>query len=331
MIVKTKRSTDRVVNFKCELDCGGKCCVGVTMALPAEVKNVYDKIPLTLIMHVMSLDYILKDKRLSKEAPRFMPILTMQEDDGSYIGKMAVFFEFVMGAWGSEKSCFLLKDGLCSIHNENKPLKCKLLPIQPLTDESNMYAAYEHMRDDCPGVKNMTAKDCCVFKNGKLCNKEDIKNLQAYYDLAATTHDFSCKNLEFLSMLENQTIMTQIRDSYEEAIEEGKEFEYSLSLEIPFFPTELFLKYLGISVKDYIEKQLAVMERFKEYDPKGFDKSFVKLQYEILLNAREVEKELDKIIALKESDPEAFEKSVLAQKYKIFKANKIFENFGYKE
>ena len=65
-------------------------------------------------------------------------------------------------------------------------------------------------------------------------------------------------------------------------------------------------------------------------DPEGFDKSFVKLQYEILLNAKEVEKELDKIIALKESDPEAFEKSVLAQKYKIFKANKIFENFGYK-
>lgn len=287
MIVKVKSSTDRVINFKCELDCGGKCCVGVTMALPAEVKNVYDKIPLTLMMHVMSLDYILKDKRLGKEVPRFMPVLTMAEDDGSYIGKVAVFFEFVMGAWHSKKSCFLLRDGLCSIHNENKPLKCKLLPIQPLTDETVMYAAYEHMRDDCPGVKNITAKDCCVYKNGKLCNKEDIKNLQAYYDLAATTLDFSCKYLEFLSMFEEQAIMTQVRDSYEEAVEEGEEFEYSLSLEIPFFPTDAFLEYLGISVEDYIEKQLAVMEKFREYDPEGFNKSFIKRQYEILQRIKE--------------------------------------------
>lgn len=287
MIVKVKSSTDRVINFKCELDCGGKCCVGVTMALPAEVKNVYDKIPLTLMMHVMSLDYILKDKRLGKEVPRFMPVLTMAEDDGSYIGKVAVFFEFVMGAWHSKKSCFLLRDGLCSIHNENKPLKCKLLPIQPLTDETVMSAAYEHMRDDCPGVKNITAKDCCVYKNGKLCNKEDIKNLQAYYDLAATTLDFSCKYLEFLSMFEEQAIMTQVRDSYEEAVEKDEEFEYSLSLEIPFFPTDAFLKYLGISVEDYIEKQLAVMEKFREYDPEGFNKSFVKHQYEMLQKVKE--------------------------------------------
>lgn len=325
------KTTNRVVNFKCELDCGGQCCTGATMALPAEVKNVYDKVPLTLTMHVNSLDYILMDERLKKEAPRFMPVLHLREDDDGYIGDLGVFFDFAMGAWESEKSCFLLKDGLCSIHNENKPLKCKLLPIQPLSNEIVMYAAYEQMRDYCPGIKNMTAKDCCVYKNGKLCNKDDIKNLQAYYDLAATTHDFSYKYLQFLSMFEDQVIMTQIKENYEQAVEEGKEFEYALSFEVPFFPTELFLKYLGISVKDYIEKQLAVMERFKEYDPEGFDKSFVKLQYEILLNAREVEKELDKIIALKESDPEAFEKSVLAQKYKIFKANKIFENFGYKE
>ena len=81
--------------------------------------------------------------------------------------------------------------------------------------------------------------------------------------------------------------MTQVKDSYVEAVEEDEEFEYSLSLEIPFSPTDAFLEYLGISVEDYIEKQLAVMEKFREYDPEGFDKSFVRHQYEILQKVKE--------------------------------------------
>ena len=39
-----------------------------------------------------------------------------------------------------------------------------------------------------------------------------------------------------------------------------------------------------------MSKQLAVMEKFKEYDLEGFEKSFVKEQYRILKNGRESDK-----------------------------------------
>lgn len=276
------KPTNRVVNFKCELDCGGKCCQGITLALPAEVKNVYDKVPLTLVMHAIDVDSLMLDPRLRKEAPRCMPKLTMMEDDGTYIGELCVFFDFAMGAWHSEKSCYLLKDGLCSIHNDNKPLKCKLLPIQPLSSELAMHQAYECMRSYCPGVKNMTAKDCCVYKNGKLCNKNDIKNLQEYYDLAASTLNFSSNYASFLAQLNNGKIMEQLRDYYEEAMDKGENRGIIASFEVPFFPVVELMNELGLSKDDYIEKQLQVMEKFKEYDLEGFEKSYVNEQYRIL-------------------------------------------------
>lgn len=47
------------------------------------------------------------------------------------------------------------------------------------------------------------------------------------------------------------------------------------------------LDQLGIEVKDYVDKQLDVMEKFKVYDPEGFEKSFIKHQYEILRRTKE--------------------------------------------
>lgn len=279
--------SNRIVNFKCELDCGGQCCTGLSFALPAEIKYLYDKVPLVLTMEAMDLNMVISNPKLSRQAYRFMPKVTMLEDNGDYIGDLCVFFDFAMGAWHSEKFCFLLKDGKCTVHGEHKPLKCKLLPIQPLSDERVMYKLYEKMRSYCPGVKNITAKDCCVFKNGKLCNKDDIKNLQAYYDTAATTHDFSLKYLELLSVFNNQSIMKQVKDSYEDAVDNGEELDYFVSFEVPFFPMDIFLDQLGIEVKDYVDKQLDVMEKFKVYDPEGFEKSFIKNQYEILLKTKE--------------------------------------------
>ena len=280
------KPTNRVVNFKCELDCGGQCCTGITMALPAEVKNVYDKVPLTLTMHVFSLHHITMDPKLSKEAPRFILKVTINEDNGRHIGELGVFFDFAMGAWESEKPCFLLKDGLCSIHGENKPLKCKLLPIQPLSNEIVMFDAYEKMRSYCPGIKNMTAKDCCVFKNGKLCNKDDIKNLQVYYDTAAKTLDFSAYYFQVLSGLEDSNVLEQLKESYEEYLE-SEDLDYFVSFEVPFAPVSMLLNQLGIDIKDYVDKQLDVMEKFKVYDPEGFNKSFVKHQYEMLQKVKE--------------------------------------------
>lgn len=50
---------------------------------------------------------------------------------------------------------------------------------------------------------------------------------------------------------------------------------------------DIFLDQLGIEVEDYVDKQLDVMEKFKEYDPEGFDSSFIKIQYDILLKTKE--------------------------------------------
>lgn len=276
--------SNRIVNFKCELDCGGQCCTGLSMALPAEIKNLYDKVPLVLTLEVIDLDMVISNLKLSKQAHKFMLKITMLEDNEDYIGDLCVFFDFAMGAWHSEKSCFLLKDGKCTVHGEHKPLKCKLLPIQPLSDERAMYKLYEGMRSYCPGVKNMTEKGCCVYKDGKLCNKDDINNLQAYYDTAAQTLKFTEDYFKLLQDFKNGAILEQIKNSYLEALEDNA---FPISFEVPFFPADIFLNQLGIDVKDYIDKQLDVMEKFKIYDPEGFNDSFLKIQYDILMSAKE--------------------------------------------
>jgi hypothetical protein len=280
------KPTNRVVNFKCELDCGGQCCTGITLALPAEIKNLYDKVPLVLTMEVLDLRIVRNDPKLSRQAPRFMPKVTMLEDNGDYIGDLCVFFDFAMGAWHSEKSCFLLKDGKCTVHGEHKPLKCKLLPIQPLSDERLMYEVYEVARSSCPGVKNMTEKGCCVYKDGKLCNKDDVKNLQAYYDTAAQTLKFNEDYFRFLWAFKDGVIIEQVKDSYLKELEK-EDCAFPLMFEVPFFPMDIFLDQLGIEVEDYVDKQLDVMGKFKEYDPEGFEKSFIKRQYEILQRIKE--------------------------------------------
>lgn len=66
-----------------------------------------------------------------------------------------------------------------------------------------------------------------------------------------------------------------------------RDMAFFVSLEVPFFPMDIFLNKSGIDVKDYIDKQLDVMDKFKEYDPEGFDKSFVRHQYEILQKVKE--------------------------------------------
>ena len=84
--------------------------------------------------------------------------------------------------------------------------------------------------------------------------------------------------------------MKDLRDRYEEAMDSEKNVGLITSYEVPFFPADEFMKELGVSREDYIEKQLAVMEKFKEYDIEGFEKSFVKEQYHILKNGRESDK-----------------------------------------
>lgn len=276
--------SNRIVNFKCELDCGGQCCTGLSLALPAEIKYLYDKVPLVLTLEAIDLRIVRNHPKLSRQAYRFMPKVTMLEDNGDYIGDFCIFFDFAMGAWHSEKSCFLLKDGKCTVHGEHKPLKCKLLPIQPLSDERVMYELYEKMRSYCPGVKNMTEKGCCVYKDSKLCNKDDIKNLQAYYDTAAQTAKFNEDYFRLLYAFESDAFLKQLKDSYLKAAED---FTFPISFEVPFLPIDKFLDQLGIEVKDYVDKQLDVMEKFKVYDPEGFEKSFIKHQYEILRRTKE--------------------------------------------
>ena len=286
-MAKKAKLSNRVVNFKCELDCGGQCCTGLSFALPAEIKYLYNKVPLVLTMHATDAKAISDDLKLSKEAHRFMVKVTMNEDNGDFIGQLCVFFDFAMGAWYSKKSCYLLKDGKCTMHGEHKPLKCKLLPIQPLSDERVMYKLYEGMRSYCPGVKNITEQGCCVYKNGKLCNREDIKNLKSYYDTASTSLAFTEEYFRLLCAFNDGSVIDQLRDHYEQAVNKGERYGFFVSLEVPFFPMDIFLNQLGIDVKDYIDKQLDVMDKFKEYDPEGFDKSFVRHQYEILQKVKE--------------------------------------------
>ena len=82
--------SNRVVNFRCELDCGGQCCTGLSLALPAEVKYLYDKVPLVLTLEAMDLNIVRNHPKLSRQAYRFMPKITMLEDNGDYIGDLCI-------------------------------------------------------------------------------------------------------------------------------------------------------------------------------------------------------------------------------------------------
>ena len=76
--------------------------------------------------------------------------------------------------------------------------------------------------------------------------------------------------------------MEQLRDYYEEAMDKGENRGIIASFEVPFFPVLELMNELGLSKDDYIEKQLQAMEKFKEYDLEGFEKSYVNEQYRIL-------------------------------------------------
>lgn len=140
------KNIKRTINFNCELDCKGKCCTGVTHILPLEIKKFMKYAPLLPNIFVLNANYIKKDKVFYNNIRRSSVEIFINNDLTGEKEKVFLFIDFIMGSWKNQKNCMLLQNGLCSVHDIGKPLKCQLLPISPLAPEQNMFYAYDQIR-----------------------------------------------------------------------------------------------------------------------------------------------------------------------------------------
>ncbi len=273
----------KIINFKCELECGGKCCVGATHILPEEVHKFMDKSPLLPNIFVLNHQSLKHDKKLLHNIKRSSVSVTIENEITGQSQKAYLFVDFMMGAYNSYSNCMLLEDGKCTVHETGKPLKCKLMPISPLVPESHMYYPYDRLRDTCQGVKNSEETSCTVWKNGKLTNKEDAKNLREYFSSLERSKSFTSL---FLS------ICRELDESFDGIIEKlnnnSMNGETETSFETTFFPDEELLSLIGVKTDDYIESQLMAFEKFKSHDPVAFENSItLNTQYKLLKAMRD--------------------------------------------
>jgi len=188
----------KIINFKCELECGGKCCTGATHVLPEEISKFMDKSPLLPNVFVLSHQSLKNDKKLLHNIKRSSVLITIENKITGQLQKAYLFVDFLMGAWKNNNDCMLLENGKCTAHETGKPLNCKLMPISPLVPESHMYYPYDRMRNLCQGIKNANEINCTVWKNGKLTNKEDTKNLRDYFTSLAKSKPFTSLFMSFI-------------------------------------------------------------------------------------------------------------------------------------
>jgi len=169
-----KKGSKRTINFECDKECGGKCCIGGTQVLASEFKALYKKTPIAPQIMVMQLNKTLPSEFISLVKENALVV----KGNGQ---KFYLFLDFMAGYRGGGLPCPLLKDGLCSIYEE-RPLKCRLLPVHPLVPEVWLDTAIETMRNtECTGFLSPDRTDATIWKNGKLTDTNTVKERRRYF------------------------------------------------------------------------------------------------------------------------------------------------------
>ena len=139
-------------NFECKLECKGKCCSYLTYIEKEHVNMLQDKAIISLEIRFYLNSYIKSNKKYKyfyKNLKESLFPIKIENFETIYF-----LTDIQIGIKDAEEKLFcpFLKDGLCSLEFINKkPLKCKLLPYQPLVPLESMNYAFEAMTSFCVG------------------------------------------------------------------------------------------------------------------------------------------------------------------------------------
>ena len=256
-------------NFECSLECKGKCCFGVTYIEKESIMFFSDKVPIFFDVRYFLNNY-LKQYKKYKTFVNLIKNSAVKITDGKTI--LYLITDIIIGSKKQNDKCyFLTNEGLCSIHN-NKPLKCKLLPLQPFIPIEKMDFAFNQMKENCIGFNNNSK---ILWKNKKIYNKEFKQYYFEYFkklqDLKPITEILFEKALKHnFSLLDN--------------IFDNKEGVGTIFLPFPPFD-EVFYK-LNIKNKEkFIINQISAIENYFKIYPNTKNDKILSIQLENFKNA----------------------------------------------
>ena len=280
----TARSTNkRVINFKCDLECGGKCCIGNTQLLASEFEKVINDVP--IVPMIVAIPVSVLSSKIGEINPSYKKkileyafVVNTSED-----GDFAIFLDFIMGSTTSNIACPYLKDGLCSIYDE-RPLRCKLYPIHPLLPEIMMELPLEKLRNtDCTAFLTPEKTEFSVWEDGKLSRKEDRDDIDKYFIEISKHKPFldTLLRLEEGSLEKDGNIdfgVVRLIQRLVGELAESKDTAFMLSGEfpMPYLSTKILRTLLPEEVSSkFVDAQYEAHKKFREYDPEGWESNNV--------------------------------------------------------
>lgn len=266
------KNAPRIINFECDVACGGKCCYGAANITYKEVPFFVDKVPIIPSFSVLGAgDLPKRDKAYNariKKAGVKIDVDTLGAGRTYYI-----LMDFYFGSLASRNACIFLQDGLCSIYDD-RPLKCRLLPAQPLVPESVGYAGAEWLRPMCPGVLSPGRTDKVFWKNGAFADRS-VRTMTAEYLAALADHKKLAELLigferQYSASLGEPSIVDRLVHNRLNAVE-GETTQIVVDCSMAPFDehTELF----GMSGEEFARAQMKAFERYRAYDPQGYEAS----------------------------------------------------------
>ena len=288
---------NKKINFTCTLECGGKCCKGSTTLLASEISFYAEKVPMLPTITIIPDLMIKKDQKYRYEES--FKYVDIPDTETLKTHRFFLALDFVTaGAYQGDlvEDCIFLSNGMCSVE-ENKPLKCKLIPIQPLVPPALLKNSFEQIKKQgCIGFDEPIKENSLIWKSGKIKKAEDLANLNSYWkeikkstsilDLIVEMSQItSGKEVEhsllsiFMQGLENnlKEMMHNIRKNPQKIYFSNYKFilpTFEISIFEKVAGSKLFSNYFkevtGLTLENFSEKQLMAFSKHREHYNKEF-------------------------------------------------------------
>ncbi len=133
---------EKKIHFQCITTCSSHCCGGATIITLQEINKVYRFFPITIgFIKIYPVNDIHRE---------YLKDITFNYKSFFIIG------DFIAGNRFKEE-CKMLKDSLCTLHGDLKPLQCKVIPFSVTFPEEMQDMVIKERR-------NKAFKKCGGFK-----------------------------------------------------------------------------------------------------------------------------------------------------------------------
>lgn len=155
------------IRFECVIECSSACCGGATILTIKEISKLYKFFPLTI---------------------GFRKIYPINSNHRSYIEDFTIKYKsfYITGDFIAgnrlKKRCRMLKDSLCSIHRELKPLQCKVIPFSVTFPEEIQHLVIVEKRKGAFRFCKGFHENASLVWNGEFVKKQIRENFYKLKD-----------------------------------------------------------------------------------------------------------------------------------------------------